>query len=388
MKRRKAEAQTQSGTEAERLIYLAKGLAESGSRMEDAFWRKSLQNEITGFLRKGQEEGVLQALDRLYAENGRAYDLLADEVEAASETGTLAAPTGQMPTLLIALPVLAWSRYSIPARVLPDDILATLRVQLQAHILARDVALSLADHLLSPDQLPRGYSETMRLTERFEQTLASGDNLRMDTRALPEPGHYLSDMRLILGAISAPAAAPLFRWQEAGGNRESALEQWRSQGGESLRKLLVGSQYVLQAPDAYHAAWRRGEIEARPFSLTASTTFLCDALNAKAGDIQAVLAPTYEAELEEYRVGFLLRGSLVYGVVWPLLGAEDESSDAPAQIAATLKNAGLTDVRVLEERYAREYCEDCGMPLFPNADSELAHPEWPETAEATPGHLH
>jgi hypothetical protein len=83
-----------------------------------------------------------------------------------------------------------------------------------------------------------------------------------------------------------------------------------------------------------------------------------------------------------------LRGSLVYGVVWPLLGAEDESSDAPAQIGAALKDAGLTDVRVLEERYAREYCEDCGMPLFPNADSELAHPEWPETAETTPGHLH
>jgi hypothetical protein len=387
MKRRKAETPG-SSPEAESIIHLANGLAESGSRVEDAFWRKSLQDQIAGFLRKEQEEAVLWALDRLYAENGRAYDLLADEVEAACETGTLVKPSGQMPVLLIALPILAWSRYSIPARVLPDDILATLRVQLRAHILAQDVALSLADRLLSPDQLPRGYAATLRLTERFEQTLASGEDLRMDTRAMPEPGHYLSDMRLILGAISAPAAAPLFRWQEAGGNRQSAVEQWRSQGGESLRGLLVGSQYILLVPDAYHAAWRRGEIEARPFSLTASTTFLCDALNAKASDIQAVIAPCYETELEEYRVGFLLGGSLVYGVVWPLLGAEDESSDAPAQIAATLKHAGLADVRVLEERHAREYCEDCGMPLFPNADSELAHPEWPETAEATPGHLH
>jgi hypothetical protein len=78
----------------------------------------------------------------------------------------------------------------------------------------------------------------------------------MDTRVLPSQAS--SDMRS-LGAISAPAAAPLFP-AEPGGT-ESALDN-----GAARRQSLRGcwwKPYVLQAPDAYHAAWRRGEIEAR-----------------------------------------------------------------------------------------------------------------------------
>jgi uncharacterized Zn finger protein (UPF0148 family) len=42
---------------------------------------------------------------------------------------------------------------------------------------------------------------------------------------------------------------------------------------------------------------------------------------------------------------------------------------------------------MLSERMPLEYCDDCGAPLFPNADGELVHAQIPESAEPVP-HLH
>ena len=62
--------------------------------------------------------------------------------------------------LLIAAPVMAWSRYRIPAAPIAAAAMSNLRVQLKAHVLAKDVRLALADFLFSPDQLPQGYCAT------------------------------------------------------------------------------------------------------------------------------------------------------------------------------------------------------------------------------------
>jgi len=56
-------------------------------------------------------------------------------------------------TLLLAAPVLAWSRFSIPATTVPAKVINNLRVHLQAHVLSKDVKLGVADVLFSPDQL-------------------------------------------------------------------------------------------------------------------------------------------------------------------------------------------------------------------------------------------
>ena len=391
MKRRRIHSQHRMSRDAERLVWLAQGLAESGSRVEDAFWEAELQQLITRLLETGQEEAFNLALDRLNETQGRGYDELADLVESAAEAALIATPDGPRHLLLIALPILAWSRYSIPARRLPPDAVTALTAQLCAHVLAADVRCVLADHLYSPDQLPYGYAQTRRYAEALWQALREGRTFQEDPSRLAEAVPYISDVRYVLGAVMVEPGRPLFRWNEADGSRDTALTQWRAQGGANLQAVLTGCGYELLLPDAYFAAWRRADREGRPYSLRAAVAYLQATLDVQPAALRAVAAPFYGRRLEEWRVSFALqqKGDVVHGVVWPLLGAEDETSDTASEIEQTLKAAGVGDVLVLEQRFALEYCEDCGAPLYANAEGEVVHAEMPEQdAHQPPMHLH
>src|SRR5574337_907159 len=77
-----------------------------------------------------------------------------------------------------------------------------------------------------------------------------------------------------------------------------------------------------------------------------------------------------------------------HGVVWPLLGAEDETTEVRAQIEAVLKECGVHEIQNLEHPFPLEYCEDCGAPLYPSPEGEVVHAEMPEEqAEQMPRHL-
>ncbi len=388
MKRTRFSRRAKQTPDTELLIRLAGNLSQSSSRAEDAFWETRLAALIDRLLADGDEATVNAALDHLYGAGGRAYDDLADMVESCCETRHDA--SGQE-VLLIAAPVLAWSRYTIPAASIGAEALANLRVQLQAHVLATDARLGLTDFLWSPDQLPQSYAETAQLTERLAKAAVHGRDLRIDPAVMAETMNFLSDTRYVIGAVAAPRGAPLFRWQEEDGSRGDTLKHWRTQGGEALRPLLPACALELLLPQPYHAAAREADRASRPYSLRAAVAFLQTTLNVTAGELRAVLAPYYDRRLEEYRVGFTLRNAseVVHGVVWPLLDSEDETTDIPAQIDAVLREAGLREVMALEERFPLEYCDDCGAPLYPNPEGEPSHAELPEEqADAAPRHLH
>jgi hypothetical protein len=119
--------------------------------------------------------------------------------------------------------------------------------------------------------------------------------------------------------------------------------------------------------------------------------FLQTVLNLPGTELRAVVAPFHDRQLEEYRIGFTRRGdsNVLHGVVWPLLESEDENNDAPMQIEATLREAGIGSVLVLDQRFPLEFCDDCGAPLYPNPEGEPVHAEMPEEqAESAPRHLH
>jgi hypothetical protein len=262
---------------------------------------------------------------------------------------------------------------------------------LQAHIFAAETKIGLADFLWSPDQLPQSYSETAQLTEKLAKAALHDRDIKLDPATMPETVSFLSDTRYLIGAVAAPRGAALFRWQADDGSRVEALKQWRSQGGEALRPLLPACAVELLLPQPYHAAAREADRGSRPYSLRAAVAFLQTTLNVAATDLRAVLAPYYDRQLEEFRIGFALKEStdVVHGVVWPLLEAEDESADTPAQIEAVLRETGLQDVISLDHRFPMEYCDDCGAPLYPNPDGEPSHAEMPEEqAESAPRHLH
>ena len=390
MKRRRIHSKHRMSRDAERLVWLAQGLAESGSRIEDAYWETELQQLVARLLETGQEESLNLALDRLNETQGRGYDELADLIESVTESARVATPDGPRQLLLIAMPILVWSRYGIPARRLPSEVLAALTTQLRAHILANDVRCVLADHLYSPDQLPYGYTQTRRHAEALWQALGEGRAFEEDASRLAEAVPYISDVRYLLGAVMVEPGRPLFRWNEADGSRDEALKQWQAQGGANLQAMLPGCGYELLLPDAYFAAWRRADREGRPYSLRAAVAYLHATLDVPPGRLRAVVAPFYDRRLEEWRVSFALpSGEVVHGVVWPLLGAEDETSDSAAEIEQTLKAAGVGEVLVLQQRFALEYCEDCGAPLYANAEGEVVHAEMPEQdAHQAPTQLH
>jgi hypothetical protein len=76
-----------------------------------------------------------------------------------------------------------------------------------------------------------------------------------------------------------------------------------------------------------------------------------------------------------------------------VLGVESEDIDpTPLDvIRETLREAGVTEIRVWKNMVRPDYCEDCGAPLFPNTKDEIVHPEEPEfpNESSTPGgHFH
>lgn len=387
MKRRRQFSQPRLGRDAERLAWLAEGLVDSGSRAEDAFWEGELRALIGKLLDNDNEEPMNQALDRLHETNVRAYEELADLIEGAVEGGRM----DDSQYLLVALPILAWSRYEIPAKPLSRDTLATLRAQLSGHVLAGGARLALADFLYSPDQLPRGFLETRAQARELGAAAVAGKDLHVDAKTMPESALYISDVRYILGAIAVEPGKPLFRWNETDGNREEAERLWRTQGGANLKSALLGCAYELVLPDAYFAAWRRADRDGRAFSLTSAVAYLQSLLDVPAGELWAAVAPYHDQRLREWRIGFGRKDDdrVLHGVVWPLLGVEDENADIGAEIAQILKEARIGQVQVLDQRMPLEYCEDCGAPLFPNLDGEPTHTEEPEPeGDGAPMHLH
>lgn len=374
--------------DTEELLWLAAGLADSGSRAEDAYWEQKLSAEIDEFLRSGSEDTLNTTLDHLFTTNIPSYEALADAVETCAE---LVRDDADHDVLLIAAPILAWSRFTIPAATIPANILNNLRVHLHAHVLAENVQLALADVLFSPDQLPQGYCDTAAFAAQLAKSVRTGGTLRVATDALPETARFLSDVRYLLGVIRAPKGAPLFRWQEPGGKRELASAQWQTQGGACLAPMLAGCATELVLPDAFFSACRQSDRASRPYSVRASAAFLSTTLELAPSKLRAIVAPFYDRQIEEYRIGFTAKDSstVVHGVVWPLLGPEDDASDVPAQIETALKESGIVEIVHLDTRCPLEYCDDCGVPLYPSPDGDPVHPELPEDkAEQVPKHLH
>lgn len=393
MKRSRFTRRTKQTPDTEELIRLATQLSLSGSRLEDVFWERRLAAAVDRLLDGKDEAALNAALDHLYGAGGRAYDELADMVEYCAEShhhAMAGAGSGQ-DVLLFAAPVLAWSRYAIPAGAIASDVLASLRVQLQAHVFAADVRFGLADYFFSPDQLPQNYSETAALTEKLGKAALHGRDLKLDAAQMPETMNFLSDTRYLIGVVCAAAGAPLFRWQEEDGSRTEALKQWRGQGGEALRPLLPACAIEPLLPQSFHAAVREADRASRPYSLRSAVAFLQTTLNVPASNLRAVVAPYYDRQIEEFRIGFTLddAAEVIHGVVWPLLENEDEAAELPGQIESVLHEAGVREVVVLDHRFPLEYCDDCGAPLYPNPDGEPMHAELPEQEEeAAPRHLH
>ena len=390
MKRNRSPRRLKQTPDTLRLIQLATSLSESSSRIEDDFWEKHLTALVMHLIARSAEETLMAAPDPLYRETSPAYGTLVSTIEACAETQYAETPDG-LDALMIAIPILAWSRFPIPAGPISSLQLDAIRVHLQANVLASGTKLSLCDRLYSPDQIPQTYIDTAQLMDKVAQAAKHGRDVKIDPKKMGETMSFLSDSRYLIGAIAAPQGAPMFRWQEERGNHTESARQWILQGSDLIRPLLPACALELQPVGAYHAAVLDADRASRPWSLRSAVAFLQTVLNLLPSELIAVIARFHDDQTEEYRIGLALRQdqTVVHGVVWPLLETEDNDNELSAEIETVLQEAGITEVIQLSQQFPIEYCDDCGTPLYPNPEGETVHAELPEEqAENTQRHLH
>ncbi|MDR2032906.1 MAG: DUF2863 family protein [Azoarcus sp.] len=389
MKRPRTKRRGGIGRHAEELLWLAGGLAESCCRIENCYWEGRIAAVVDAALAHDDEDALDTALDQAFTRSGSIYDELADAIESRAESPAI--PDSDHDIAFIAAPVLAWSRFRIPACPLPAATLTNLRVHLLAHVLARDTHLALADFLFSLDQLPQGYCATAAFATRLGRAALEDKDVHIDTEGMEETAQFLSDTRYLLAAVAVPRGGALFRWQEVNGSRAEALAQWRGQGGGCLAPLLPGCALEFVLPESYFAACRAADKASRSYSVRAAVAFLITSIDAPVVKLRAIVAPFWGEQIEEYRIGFTLSGDddVIHGVVWPLLGGADDADDAPGEIENVLRECGVHEVKILEHRFPLEYCDDCGAPLYPSPEGEIVHAEMPESeAGQIPRHLH
>jgi len=387
--------------DGEQLVAFAQSLSASGSRIEDDYWEALLARDVERLLDHGADAAIEGALDHLDATLPAGFDALIEVVETHAETATVEADGETFQVLLVAAPILAWSRYAVPSGPIKAEAATTLETQLRAHCAASDTRVALAPYLYSIDQLPRDFSDVHALARSLGQRALGRDDKKASTKRLPETAPLLADTRYLLAAFVARPGLPMFRWQEepdARGserrefNREQSLERWRDQGLPTLATLMPGCVLDLAIPDGYHVASRESDRAIRPYAIRAAIAFLEGALDVKPSELRAVIAGFGNERPEEYRVGFTLARNpdVVHGVVWPLFGREEgpEVGGPEEQLSELLRENGLTDVVLLEQGFPLEFCDDCGAPLFADPVGDLVHAELPEETEAPRAHLH
>jgi hypothetical protein len=409
--------------DSKRLADLAQAMTLASSRLEQRFWEQQLDTQLARLLKSANQPSLEATMNHLFKVDLDAYDALMEAIEAGSESAVLDddGKGGGHQALLIALPILAWTRFAIASSPVPPDTLASLCVQLQAHVLADDVKLAMIPMLYSIDQLPRSHVDIHAMLHSVAQAALESKPLTAPAKP-PETAPFLADSRYLLAVITAPLGKPLFRWQASASSasitteRQAVLHAWQTQAAPHITRLLPGCNIELMLPEAYYMACREADKQIRPASVRAADYYLTQTLNLKSIDLHASIGGFGEdsaaAQIDEYRIGFSLgqNPDVVYGIVWPLYGAEDSdqllsspsgdgalvhaggNEPGPAtpleEILSALRESGIVNIKVHDEYFAMEFCDDCGAPLYADRNGELVHAEMPEDAPIASGHLH
>jgi len=388
MRRNRLISRARTSASAGTLAKLARRLSESGSRIEDRLWERRLVESVNDRLARGFADDIEAALEELSRTQARAYDDLADLAESCAESATVEIDDKPQDALLLAVPLLAWSRYRLPAASLASSLVDAIGAQIAGHLAARDTRIAVADYLYSIDQLPESFGEVYDTSQKLFAACVTGKRLKIDGKSLREPVMMLADTRYVLAAIIAPQGAPLYHWQETGVDpdaKTAALTAFREQVGAALAPLMTGCRYRVLAPNAFHAALRQADRDLREFSLEAAVSYLKLAYDMGPAALHATFAAFEDKLVEEMRVGIGATGNddaVIEGVVWPLLGDEEER--AQEEIDAALRRLGVNKVTAHAHRFPLEYCDDCGAPMFPNPAGHAVHAEPPEDAEEQP----
>lgn len=408
-------------SDSRHLTGLAHAIVQAGSRLEERGWERNLETLLLKLMKTGHQATIDAALDHLFKAEPDAFDALMESIEATSGSCSIEQNGEDYAALLIAVPILAWTRFVIASGPVASEMLMALSAHLYGHVLASDTRLALAPTLFAIDQLPRSHAETFTLTQRMAQAALAGAPVRPLANP-PETAPLLADTRYLLGVVVAAAGAPLFRWQaqenqsDVSAAQQHALTQWRLQATPTIERLLPGCGIELLLPESYYVACREADKKVRPASIRAAVHYLTQTLGIEPQGISAIIGnfseEPNEGRIDEYRISFSLhqQPDVIYGIVWPLYEQENMEEElqglvsdrlAPAgmdgeteylmpieEILRLLRESGITAIKHHSEHFPMESCDDCGAPLYCDSGAELVHAEMPEDAPQTSGHFH
>ena len=247
---RSTPSSTRLTRDATRLVSLALALHSSGSRVEDQYWENELGALLNKLMRAGNDTIIDSALDHLSKTNLGGYEVLIEQAETLSESCVIEKDGARYDVLLIVAPIVAWTRYSIPACDLPTNTVTSLQSHLQAHVLAANTQVAVMPRLASLDQMPRSFCETWEwLLKLGAQALALPGALPK-LHIEPDAFNMLADTRYLVAAIAVPEGRPLFRWQEEpgelGNGRVKCLEAWGDATQALFTELLAGCGFEIR----------------------------------------------------------------------------------------------------------------------------------------------
>jgi hypothetical protein len=391
----RSKSSQRSSPDVEKLVADAISLAASGSHIEDQFWEDRLNVRLMRLLKSQNQNAIDAALDQTFKINTVAFEVLADCAETLAESLLMEHEGQNWDVLLLALPIVAHTRYQIPSGSLPVNFIENIATALHSAIVSSDTRLAIVPWLYSIDQMPHSHCQTRLLTEALATAAITASEIKLELREMSETIAVLADPRFIIASIAAPSGTPLFRWQaEAPARQERgvSLIGWQNSIQDHVAALLPGCEFELLLPEAYFTNCRLADKHVRPLSIRAAVNFLESTLGVLPAGISCVVGAFGEDQADEYRISFSLKGSseIVYGVIWPLYDRESVANDAlndladdespMKRIADALRDAGVEDVFRHAMLFDPELCDDCGAPLFPDRSGDAVHAELPEDA--------
>ncbi|MFA7438112.1 DUF2863 family protein [Castellaniella sp.] len=386
---------------AQALVALANAHARSRSRLEEAWWEGRLADTLIKTLSARHNHHTEKALEHLIEQQGPGYESLVDLAESCSESLQFEFAGQNWQALLFSAPMLAWTRYQLPAGIFGDGVRQALSDLLADAVFQDHARFCFFPHFLRFEHLPRTFQDT----HGWVQTLALralGEERDWPTlKPDEEMGELLADAFFLIGCVVVPQGEPVFKWQteplRAANTLETTQQRWAAGCARVLEPVFTGCQVDYPVPDAYYSSTRQADQNIRPMTLKAAATWLQTAANLPGSALQAALVACGENSIEEYRIGFSMRDhdDVIYGCVWPTLSREEarpeedpDAVDTGATIATLLHECGIQNVRRVPGLEHCEVCEDCGTPFFPNMAGEMQHPELPEEIDPDPLQLH
>lgn len=379
------------------LIALQKAAINSSlGPIDQRFWEPRIESLLQKLLAANQDDVIEAALDELSTSDVDAADDLFDHLQTASQSVTIELDGQPWQVVLMTAAFAIWTRYQLPQTSVPEATLQEMLAGLQKIVLAPGVRVHAMPKLLGVDEMPRSFSENFQWLMRLGQrTLGKRSAVPTTITVEPNPA-LLVDTRHLVFAIAAPVGEPLFAWQhDLSRSIEQCALTWDSFVGPITMPLLPGCQFHALLPQPYHGSIEFSEKHMRVVAIQSACQWLNGALNLKPGELQATIAAVGEQGVDEYRVGYQKahQPDVVYGTIWPIFeDFDDPDSDSMVstvdEIAATLKESGVTEIKQIPGILRPEGCEDCGAPFFPNRDGELVHLELPEEAFDAPQHFH